>query len=126
MFDLEIGDELELLVQTARSFAGEELTPALRDFESARAVDEKVRRSFAQIGLAALELPESLGGAGLGAVARALVNEELAAADAGAAMALDPLGPALYPLLELDQRQAVRHVAIDLVDRREEKRASGQ
>ena len=53
MFDLEIGDELELLVQTARSFAGEELTPALRDFESARAVDEKVRRSFAQIGLAA-------------------------------------------------------------------------
>ena len=29
-------------------------------------------------------------------------------------------------LVELDQRQAVRHVAIDLVGRREEKRASGQ
>ena len=79
MFDLEAGDELSLLVETAKSFAEEQLTPRLRDAESERGVDAPVRESFAQIGLAGLELPEALGGAGLGPLARALVNEELAA-----------------------------------------------
>ena len=44
-----------------------------------------------------------MSGAGLGSLGRALVNEELAAADAGAAIALDPLGAALYPILELGE-----------------------
>jgi alkylation response protein AidB-like acyl-CoA dehydrogenase len=117
MFSLDPGDELDLLVETARSFAEEELGPRLRDFEKARAVDGKVRASFSQIGLSGLELPESLGGAGLGPLARALVNEELAAADAGAAVALDPLGPALYPLQELGGEEAVRDLVLPLVER---------
>ena len=70
-----------------------------------------VRRVYQTLGLAGLELPESLGGAGLGALARALVNEELAAADAGAALALDPLGPALYPIAELGGESAVSELA---------------
>ena len=90
MFDFNPGEELALLVETARSFAENELAPELRRFETARAVDETVQRKFSQIGLSGLEIPESLGGAGLGAVARVLVNEELGAADAGAALALDP------------------------------------
>ena len=70
-----------------------------------------VRRVYQTLGLAGLELPESLGGAGLGALARAVVNEELAAADAGAALALDPLGPALYPIAELGGESAVSELA---------------
>ena len=89
MFDLAPAEDLELLVATARSFASDELAPKLREVEAEREVSAAVRDSFAQIGLAGLELPESLGGAGLGALARALVNEELGAADAGAALALD-------------------------------------
>jgi len=78
------------------------LRPRLRDAEAARGVDDAVREAFAAIGLAGLESPEARGGAGLGPVARVLVNEELAAADAGAALVLDAAGPALYPALELD------------------------
>jgi alkylation response protein AidB-like acyl-CoA dehydrogenase len=116
MFDLELGEELELLVQTAGSFAEQELAPGLRGFEAARDLPPAVRRAFAGIGLAGLELPESLGGAGFGALARALVNEELAAADPGAALALDPLGPALYPLLELGGEGVLRELALPLLE----------
>lgn len=115
MFDFERGDELELIVETARTFATEELQPRLRDHERERAIAPEVRRAYTEMGLAGLELAESEGGAGLGAVARVLVNEELAAGDPGAALALDPLGPALYPLLEVGGAEAVRRFALPLL-----------
>jgi alkylation response protein AidB-like acyl-CoA dehydrogenase len=116
MFDFELGEDLGLIAETAMSFARDELLPKLREHEEARAVQPAVRKIFADIGLAGLELPESLGGAGLGALARALVNEELAAGDAGAALALDPLGPALYPLEELGGERALRQYALPLLE----------
>jgi alkylation response protein AidB-like acyl-CoA dehydrogenase len=91
---------LQLLRKPARNFPNQRLRPRDRDFEAARDVDPATRNAFAEIGLAAVELPESLGGAALGAQARVLVLEELGAADAGAAFALDPLGAAWYALAE--------------------------
>jgi len=114
VFDLDPGDELELIRETAASFAADALTPNLREAERARGVAAAVRAAFAEIGLAGLELPEALGGAGLGALARALVNEELGAADPGAALALDAGGPALYPLLELGGEVWLRELALPL------------
>ena len=115
----QLGDEMELLVETARSFATDSLAPGLRDAEVARGVADRVRATYAQIGFARLELSEEQGGAGLGAVARALVNEELAAADPGAALSLDPLGPALYPLAELGGEEALQEFALPLVEQAE-------
>jgi alkylation response protein AidB-like acyl-CoA dehydrogenase len=117
MIDFELGEELELIQETARAFAAEQLRPREREFEAARAVGDDVRGVFTEIGLAALELPEELGGAGLGALARVLVVEELAAGDAGAAVALDPLGPALYPLRELGGEEALRELGLPLLER---------
>jgi alkylation response protein AidB-like acyl-CoA dehydrogenase len=116
MFDFELGEDLELIVETARSFATEELLPKLREHESQRSVLPAVRKAYAEMGLAGLELPESLGGAGLGAIARVLVNEEIAAGDAGAALALDPLGPAFYPLLEVGGDAALESFALPLLE----------
>ena len=96
MFELEPDDELALLAETARRFARDALAPRAREAEAARGVDAETREAFGAIGLAGLELPEAWGGAGLGARARVLVNEALGAADPGAALALDPLGMALY------------------------------
>lgn len=100
MFDLDPGDELQLVAETARKFAETELAPYEREAEADRSVAPSVREAYTEIGLADLEIPDTLGGAGLGSVARVLVNEELAAADPGGALALDPFGPALYPWLE--------------------------
>jgi alkylation response protein AidB-like acyl-CoA dehydrogenase len=116
MFDFDLGEDLELIAETARNFARDELLPKLREHEEARSVQPAIRKTFSEIGLAGLELPESLGGAGLGALARALVNEELAAGDAGAALALDPLGPALYPLAELGGEAGLRQFALPLLE----------
>lgn len=106
MVDFELGDELELIRVTARDFAADQLRPRLREHERTRAVSGDVHDAFAEIGFATLELPEAMGGSGFGALARCLVLEELAAADPGASLALDPLGPALYPLLEMSQPDA--------------------
>lgn len=116
MLNFELGDDLELIVETARSFATEELFPQLREHERDRTIQPGTRKIFAEMGLAGLELPESLGGAELGALARVLVNEEIAAGDAGAALALDPLGPALYPLLEVGGDEALTEFALPLLE----------
>jgi alkylation response protein AidB-like acyl-CoA dehydrogenase len=96
MMEFDLPDELTLLVETTRQFAADHLGPALREAEAARSIAPSVRAAYAEIGLEGLELPESLGGAALGSLARCLVNEELAAEDVGAAIALDRLGPALH------------------------------
>ena len=101
MFDFDLSSELGLLQRTAEDFARQALWPALRSAERARAVAGEVAASYRDIGLGMLEVPEALGGAGLGCLARVLVNEALGAADPGAAIALDRLGPALYALAEL-------------------------
>lgn len=117
MIDFELPSELALLQETARAFASERLRPRDRAFEAARAVDEDVLRLHREIGLDRFELPEALGGAGLGALAATLVREELAAADAGAALALDPLGGALYALRALGGEGALDRFAAPILAR---------
>ncbi len=116
MIDFAPGDELELIRATAREFAADHLRPGLRQHEKARGISPDVQRAFAEIGFASLEWPEELGGNGLGALARAFVLEELSAGDPGAALALDPLGPALYPLLELSKSDVTGELGQPLLD----------
>jgi alkylation response protein AidB-like acyl-CoA dehydrogenase len=117
MIDFALEEDLELVQQTARDFAAHQLRPELRAHESARGVSQSARSAFAEIGFAGLELPEALGGSGLGSLARCVVLEELAAADPGAALALDPLGMALYPLLELGGDAALNELGAPLLER---------
>ncbi|MEE3328504.1 MAG: acyl-CoA dehydrogenase family protein [Myxococcota bacterium] len=117
MIDFELGDELELIRSTARDFAGDHLRPVMRAQESARQPSDSALGSYAEIGLATLEWPEACQGSGLGALARSLVNEELSAGCPGAALALDPLGPALYPLLEFGGESALETHGGPLLER---------
>ncbi|MFZ5655179.1 MAG: acyl-CoA dehydrogenase family protein [Pseudomonadota bacterium] len=117
MFDMTLGEELALIRDQVRRFATGVLSERQREFEDAHAVPESVQTDFAALGLAALELPETLGGAGLGALAKALVLEELGAGDPGAALALDTPGAALYPLLELGGEAALAAHVVPLLDR---------
>ena len=114
MFTLEAGDELDLIVETARKLAESELIPRMRDAESARSVDDSLRSAWEEVGLTALDLPVNHDGAGLGMIARTLVNEELGAGDAGAAIALDRFGPAMTTLLEVGGEEAVARL-VDVV-----------
>lgn len=107
MFDLEAGDDLDLVVQTARQWAESELAPAMREAESSRGVPAELISRWREVGLGGIEVPEALDGAGLGCLARVLVNEELAAGDVGQTLALDALGAVLSATLEVGGEAAV-------------------
>ncbi len=93
MLSFDLGDELTALQATVRDFAAKQVRPALRETEkhgASRALEEK----FAELGLFGLDWPEAAGGMGMGMVARAVVEEELAFGDLGTAFALDRGGGA--------------------------------
>ena len=87
-------DDERLLVDSARSFAQQQLRPRLRRHEEERGVPDEVRRAFHVLGLVGMDLPAELGFAGVSLTTRALAEEELAAGDLGACVALDATGPA--------------------------------
>ena len=86
MFAFELSEEERLVQETARRFAGDRLLPRLREHEGARGVAAPLLDEFRALGL------DVAAGQGLGAFAKALVLEELAAVDPGAAIALDRPG----------------------------------
>jgi alkylation response protein AidB-like acyl-CoA dehydrogenase len=101
VIDFSLEEEQRLLVQTVRDFAGTWIRPRLREFERAGDVPADVRNAFASLGLALLDVPERWGGLGQSQVTAALVHEELAFGDAGAAVALFRSQPLVAAVLEL-------------------------
>ena len=101
MISFEPTEEQALMQSSVAAFARSVLTPALRRHEAARGLTESVRQAAHELGLGVLGLPESVGGYGQGWVTRVLVEEELGAADAGAAFALPGPGAFGTAMLEL-------------------------
>ncbi len=100
MLSLGLSEELTAIQGTVREFASKHLRPKLRAIEkSGLTADTKAR--FAELGLFGVDWPEAAGGQGLGALTRAVIEEELAYGDPGAALALDRGGAAAQLLLAL-------------------------
>ena len=114
--DFGIREDDQLIVDTMTAFAAENLRPALRTAEAAHAVADEVRASFGELGFEDLDIPEAAGGAGLGILTRVLANIGLARADAGAAVGLDRVGPALYVLQAFGGDEAVKRFARPVLD----------
>ena len=116
MFELDPGEDITLIVDVVQRFATDILSQQYRDFETAKAIPEAVLKSYSALGLSAMELPESLGGAGLGSRAKCAVLEELGYGDPAAALALDGIGPALYTIAELGGDSAVENYILSRLD----------
>lgn len=94
-FDLAPTDDQDLIRATARRFADEILRPAAHAADAAAAPDADVLASAQELGLAALVIPEAVGGVAeaRASVTTVLAIEELARGDMGLALAvLAPLG----------------------------------
>lgn len=115
MIDFDLGGDLTIIEGTVERLAREVLSARQREFEAERSLPPDLIGQVHDIGLPVLELPVKIGGAGLGALAKSVVLEELAAGDPGAAIALDPLGPALYPLRELGGIGSLERFALPIV-----------
>jgi acyl-CoA dehydrogenase len=102
MFDLEPTEEQQLMVQTARELAKNEMDPKAHDADEAAALPADFLKRSWELGLACAAIPEQYDGASMdrSAVTGALILEELGAGDL--AMALAMLAPAsvAYPVLD--------------------------
>jgi acyl-CoA dehydrogenase len=102
MFDLEPSEEQQLMVQTARELARNEMDPQAHDADEAAALPAEFLKKSWELGLACAAIPEKYDGAAMerSAVTGALILEELGAGDL--AMALAMLAPAnvAYPVLD--------------------------
>src|SRR5689334_3124786 len=88
MISFALDEAEELLQSTVRKLAAEVVRPAMRDWERAREVPPASVRAAHELSLGLLDVPEALGGAGLGALAAVVAHEELAWGDPGASVAL--------------------------------------
>ncbi len=100
MASFDLGEELTQIQTTVAQFAARQLRPKLRAIEKAGPTDA-LRAAFAELGLTGVDWPEAAGGQGMGTLVRAIIEEELAAGDIGAAFALDGPGAASQLLLAL-------------------------
>ncbi|MBI2964356.1 MAG: acyl-CoA/acyl-ACP dehydrogenase [Deltaproteobacteria bacterium] len=107
MFEIGLSEEQRLIQDTARRFAAERLAPRCREHERRRGLDEGLIEEFARLGLSTRDLGAP---GGPGALAHALVLEELGATDAGAALALDPAGLAAHLAIESGSEMLARAV----------------
>ncbi len=101
MISFEASEEQQLIQQSVAEFARSTLAPRVREFEKQRGISQDVRLGAHEMGLGLMALPEACGGQGLGYVATALVEEELGAADPGAAFGLPGPGAFGRAVMEL-------------------------
>jgi alkylation response protein AidB-like acyl-CoA dehydrogenase len=101
MIDFQPSDEQQLVIDTVRNFAQNEIRPVARECEEAARLPEKVLSAAHELGLVANALPESAGGGGeRSAVTGALVAEELAWGDLAIALAILSPGLSALPIAE--------------------------
>ncbi len=97
MIDFEPTEEQQLVIDTVRQFAANEVRPRARECEEAAKLPEDLLARAHELGLVANALPESVGGGGArSAVTSALIAEELAWGDLSLALAM--LSPTLLAL----------------------------
>ena len=115
MFDMEPGEEFQMIQGVVQRFSADVLAENYRTFEADKALPAEVLSAYSELGLAGLELPEHLGGAALEALAKATILEELGVGDPGAALALDGIGAALYAIAETGGDSALRQYIVPLL-----------
>jgi acyl-CoA dehydrogenase len=113
--EFELPEDLKLLQATVREFVERELIPIEMTIPAAEETPaeilEPLQAKAREMGLWLIDVPEELGGAGLGLLARCVVGEEVARTAALPFRGNFLFGPQLSPvLLECDERQRETYV----------------
>ena len=82
-------EEEQMLRDTVRRFARDEIAPHVRDMDAAGVFRKEILRQFFDLGLMGIEIPEEYGGQGGTFFQSVLVVEELSAVDPAAAVIVD-------------------------------------
>jgi alkylation response protein AidB-like acyl-CoA dehydrogenase len=80
--NLKLSPEHEMIRQTARDFAQNEIAPVAAEFDESGEFPTENIRKMGALGLMGIEIPEEYGGAGLDTLSYVLALEEISKADA--------------------------------------------
>ena len=108
MISFEPTEDQKLMVESVATFARNTLRPRIREFEKAREVSEAVRKTAHELGLGLVALPDTIGGAGLGMMTAALLEEEVAWGEPSAGFAFGGPGAFGFAVLELGTTEQAR------------------
>jgi alkylation response protein AidB-like acyl-CoA dehydrogenase len=84
--DFELPEELREIERTVRAFCEAEVKPQARRWDDEGAFPREVVAKLGELGIMGITVPEELGGAGMGALAVAVVVEEVARHDGSLAL----------------------------------------
>jgi len=76
-----LDEDLVALGEHARRFATERVAPGFQERDRTRVLDRALMRQMGALGFIAPELPEAVGGQGMGCLAAGVIHEEIARAD---------------------------------------------
>lgn len=76
-----LDDDLMALAEHAHRFAQDKVAPGFQERDTTRVLDRALMREMGQMGFIAPELPESVGGQGMGCLAAGVIHEAVARAD---------------------------------------------
>src|SRR5579859_6922780 len=79
---LTLSEEHEMIRQTARDFAQNEIAPIAAEHDETGEFPSETVKKMGQLGLMGIEIPEEYGGAGLDTLAYVLAMEEISKVDA--------------------------------------------
>ena len=111
MTNFALAEEIEQLRQSAARFGQDVLAPAARRSEAAGAWPAEVLAVLDGFALGGLDLPSRLHGADAGSLAKVVLLETLARADAGGLAGADQPGPTVGALLACPDAKLTRLVA---------------
>lgn len=76
-----LDDDLVTLAEHVRRYATDRVAPGFQERDRTRVLDRSLMREMGEMGFIAPELPEAVGGQGLGVLAAGVIHEEIARAD---------------------------------------------
>jgi alkylation response protein AidB-like acyl-CoA dehydrogenase len=107
--DFTLSDDQRLLAKSVRAFAEEEIGPNVRAWDDAQHFPHELLPKLAALGLMGIQVPESLGGAGMSALDYCIAIEELARVDPSIALSVaahNGLGTAHLAMFGSDAQKA--------------------
>ena len=113
--NLELTEEQEMVRNSVREFAQNEIAPVAREYDEAEKFPREQLKGLAELGLLGMIIPEEYGGAGFDSVSYALALEEISKADSSVAVIVSVTNSVCcYPILSFGSEEQKQKYLVPL------------